>query len=93
MNKFIVMNAPFVHSGNDVNKMFLYMAVTLMVPAVYGIIFFGMQALFLILISLASCMVSEMLFNLINKKKFKVDSFSFFLCIFEVYPHEIEQSI
>ena len=79
MNKFIVMNAPFVHSGNDVNKMFLYMAVTLMVPAVYGIIFFGMQALFLILISLASCMVSEMLFNLINKKKFKVDSFSFFV--------------
>ncbi len=79
MGSFIVLNSPFVHSGNDVNKMFLYTSVALVVPAIYGIIFFGIEALFLILISLASCLLSEMLFNFINKKKFKVDNFSFFV--------------
>lgn len=79
MDKFIVLHSPFVHSGNDVNKMFLYMSVALVVPAVYGVIFFGIQALILILVSLISCLLSEMLFNLINKKQFKVDNFSFFV--------------
>ncbi len=79
MGSFIVLNSPFVHSGNDVNKMFLYTSVALVVPAVYGIIFFGLEALLLILASLASCMLSEMLFNFINGKKIKVDNFSFFV--------------
>lgn len=79
MGNFIVLNSPFVHSGNDVNKMFLYTSVALVVPAVYGIIFFGLEALLLILASLASCMLSEMLFNFIKGKKFKVDNFSFFV--------------
>ena len=79
MGNFVVFNSPFVHSGNDVNKMFLYMAIALVVPAVYGVIFFGITALFMILISLVSCMLSEMLFNFISVKKFKVDNFSFFV--------------
>lgn len=79
MGNFVVFNSPFVHSGNDVNKMFLYMAVALVVPAVYGVIFFGITALIMILVSLASCMISEMLFNVINGNKFKVDNFSFFV--------------
>ena len=79
MDNFVVFNSPFVHSGNDVNKMFLYMAIALVVPAVYGIIFFGITAFFMILISLISCMLSEMLYNAINGKKFKVDNFSFFV--------------
>lgn len=79
MGKFVVMNSPFVHSGNDVNKMFVYTSVALVIPAVYGIIFFGIQAFFLILLSLATCLFSEMLFNAFHKKKFAVDNFSFFV--------------
>lgn len=79
MSNFVVMNSPFVHSGNDVNKMFMYTSVALVVPAVYGIIFFGIQAFFLILVSLASCLFSEMIFNFLSKKKFRVDNFSFFV--------------
>lgn len=79
MKEFVVLNSPFVHSGNDVNKMFLYTAVALMVPAVFGIMFFGLEALFIILVSLATCMFSEMLFNLINKNEFKVNNFSCFV--------------
>lgn len=79
MDNFVVLNAPFVHSGNDINKMFLYVSVALVVPAIYGVMFFGLSALFLILISLASCLLSEMLFNFIKSKKFRVDNFSFFV--------------
>lgn len=79
MDRFVVLNAPFVHSGNDVNKMFLYTSIALMVPAIFGMMFFGFQALFLLLISLATCLISEMFFNFIKSKKFKVENFSFFV--------------
>ena len=79
MSQFVVKHAPFAHSGNDINKMFLYLSVALMVPAIYGVLFFGLRVLFILLISLASCLVSEMLFNLIAKKKFYVDNLSFFV--------------
>ena len=46
MGNFIVLNSPFVHSGNDVNKMFLYTSVALVVPAVYGIIFLALKRCF-----------------------------------------------
>lgn len=76
MEKFVVSNSPFIHSGNDVNKMFLYTSIALLIPAIYGITFFGIRALFVILVSLASCVVFEALFNWIFKKKLYVDNFS-----------------
>ena len=79
MERFVVSHAPFVHSGNDLNKMFLYMAVALLVPAIYGTMFFGIMSLVLILVAVATCFVSESLFNLITRKKFMVDDFSFFV--------------
>lgn len=79
MNKFIVMNAPFVHSGNDVNKMFLYTAVALLIPAVYGMIFFGFETLILLAVSIIACAFAEVLFNFIKKKKIYISNFSFFV--------------
>lgn len=79
MNKFIVSSSPFIHGKNDVNKMFLYTALALVVPAVFGVTFFGASSLFIILTSLAVCFLSECLFNLMHKKTFKVDNFSFFV--------------
>ncbi len=79
MDKFTVSHAPFIHSGNDINKMFLYVALALLVPAVYGTLFFGVTALLLIAVSVAMCLFSECLFNLISKKKFRVYDFSFFV--------------
>ena len=76
MDKLIVSNAPFMHSGNDVNKMFLYVAIALLIPATYGVTFFGMSALFVILTSVACCFVFEALYNLLFKKKLGVDDFS-----------------
>ena len=50
MERFVVSHAPFVHSGNELNKMFLHMAVALLVPAIYGTMFFGIMSLVLILV-------------------------------------------
>ena len=73
MEKFVVSNPPFIRSGNDINKMFLYLSVALLVPAVYGVMFFGLEAIIPIVVSLACCFVFECLFNLITKKlKIKV---------------------
>ena len=52
MDKFVVSNSPFIHSGNDVNKMFLYTSLALIIPAIFGVMFFGINA-FLILIDKA----------------------------------------
>ena len=79
MERFVVSHAPFVHSGNDLNKMFLYVAVALIIPAIYGTMFFGIMSMVLIATAVATCFVSESLFNLITKKRFMVDDFSFFV--------------
>ena len=79
MENYVVSDAPFIHGKNDVNKMFLYVAIALLLPAIYGVIFFGLNALLLIFVSVLTCFLSECLFNLVNKKKFFVDNFSFFV--------------
>ena len=79
MDSFIVSDAPFIHGKNDINKMFLFVAAALVLPAIYGVIYFGLNALLLIFTSIATCFLSECLFNLVNGKKFFVDNFSFFV--------------
>lgn len=79
MERFVVSSSPFVHSKNDVNKMFLYVAIALVVPAIYGVMFFGLWSLLIIFTSILSCFIFECLFNLIHTKKFLVDNFSFFV--------------
>ena len=79
MEKFIVSNSPFIHSKNDVNKMFLYVAIALVVPAIYGTMLFELWSLLLLTLSLATCFLFECLYNLIHTKKFMVDNFSFFV--------------
>ena len=69
MEKFVVSYAPFARSTNDTNKMFLYISTVLILPAVFGAMFFGIQALFIILVSVASCYASEILYNLATKQK------------------------
>lgn len=79
MDKMIVSNAPFVHSKNDINKMFLCVSIALIIPAIYGVIFFGYGTLILIFASIASCFVFELLYNAITLNKFVVKDFSFFV--------------
>lgn len=79
MEILVVTHSPFIHSGNDINKMFLFVSIALTVPAIYGVMFFGMNAFFIIIASLASCALFEALYNLIHSKKFIIKDFSFFV--------------
>ena len=79
MNNVIVSSSPFIRKPLDINKMFLYVAIALTVPAIYGVMFFGLKSLLVIFVSLLTCFLSECLFNFMNNKKFFVDNFSFFV--------------
>lgn len=77
MDKFVVSYSPFVRSSNDINKMFIYTALTLLLPTIYGCFFFGFASIFLVLTSVIVCYLSECLFNVITVHKFKVSDLSF----------------
>lgn len=79
MERFVVSHAPFIRSNNDINKMFLYLSIALMVPTIYGTMFFGVESLIVMFTSILSCFVFECLFNFIATKKFFVDNLSFFV--------------
>ena len=77
MNKFVVSHAPFVRGPNDINKMFVYTSIILVFPLVYGCFFFGFTSLLLVLASVATCFLSEAIYNVFAIKKFKVTDLSF----------------
>ncbi len=79
MKKFIVSSNPFVHSGNDINKMFLYVTMSLVLPVIFGFLFFGVNTLLLVVVSIISCYVFEMLYGIINHGTYFVNNFSFFV--------------
>ena len=79
MKKYIVSSYPFIHSGNDVNKMFLYVTMALVLPMVFGFMFFGVNTLLITVVSVVSCYLFETLYCVINKGEFFVKDFSFFV--------------
>ena len=79
MKKYIVSSNPFIHSGNDINKMFLYVTMSLVLPVIFGFLVFGVNSLLLVVVSLVSCYVFEMLYDLINNGTIFVNNFSFFV--------------
>lgn len=79
MKKFVVSSYPFIHSKNDVNKMFLYMSMALVLPVIFGFMFFGTNTLLIVVASIISCFVFELLYNVINGKGYFVKDFSFFV--------------
>lgn len=72
MEKFVVSYSPFVRSSNDINKMFAYVALTLLLPTIYGCLFFGFSSLLLLLVSVVVSFASEAFYNLLSLGKFKV---------------------
>ncbi len=79
MSRLVVSSAPFVRKGNDINKMFLLVAISLLIPAIYGIMFFGVNALMIIAVSVITCFLTELSFNLLTGKSYFVNDFSFFI--------------
>ena len=77
MKEIIVSHSPFMHSKNDVNKLFLYVSLALVFPAIFGIAFFGITSLITIIFSLAFCGGFEIAFNYYLTKKLEIKDISF----------------
>lgn len=66
---FNVTSNPHVRSKDTTSRIMLYVIIALLPASIFGIFNFGLRALMLMLITIASCVVSEYLFNKITKRK------------------------
>ena len=67
-NKLIVSTSPHLHSGAKTQRIMLDVLIALMPATVAAVVLFGLKALLLIAVSVASAVLSELIFNLIVKK-------------------------
>ena len=68
--------SPHIHSGRSTRRIMLDVILALLPAAVAGCIIFGLRALLVIAVTVASCVAFEALFNLIVKKKQTVGDLS-----------------
>ena len=61
--------SPHIHSGRSTTKIMLDVIIALLPTTIAGCIIFGLRSLAVIALCIASCVLSEFLFNLIIKKK------------------------
>lgn len=76
MEKLIVSSSPHIHSGASTRKIMLDVIIALLPATVAAVVLFGLRALLLIAVSVATSVISEFLFNLICKKKQTVGDLS-----------------
>ena len=71
-----VSSSPHVRSKDTTSKIMLYVIIALLPTSLFGIYNFGIRALILILVPIASCVASEWIFNKIVHKKNSIDDLS-----------------
>ena len=76
MDKLIVSSSPHIHSGASTRKIMLDVIIALLPATVAAVVLFGLRALLLIAVSVATAVISEFVFNLICKKKQTVGDLS-----------------
>lgn len=76
MSKLHTSAAPHINSGATTRNVMRDVAIALLPATVAAVILFGLQALIIVLVSVASAIASEYLFNVVCKKKQTVFDFS-----------------
>ena len=71
-----VSSSPHVRSKDTTSKIMLYVIMALLPTSLFGIYNFGIRALILILVTIASCVASEWIFNKIVHKKQTINDLS-----------------
>ena len=71
-----VTSSPHVRSGMGTDKIMLCVIIALLPATVFGIFNFGPRALAVIVVTIASCFVSEFIYNKIARKKQTVGDLS-----------------
>ena len=75
-SKFIVSSTPHIRSGNSTNTIMRDVIIALSPAAIMGILAFGLKALLLICVSIASCILFEAGFQKFTKQKVTVHDLS-----------------
>ena len=75
-NQLTLSVSPHIHSGRSTSRIMLDVIISLLPAAVAGCVIFGIRALLVIGVCMASCVLFEALFNLISKKPQTVGDFS-----------------
>lgn len=75
-NKFTVSHAPFWHDGDSIKAMNLNIMAAALPAIVFGIFQFGMAALGVICLSIASAMAWEALFNFASKRPITIHDYN-----------------
>ena len=76
MNNLYTSAAPHINSGSTTHKVMRDVAIALAPATIAGIVLFGVQALLLVLVCVASAVAAEFFFNLACKKKQTLMDFS-----------------
>lgn len=71
-----VSSSPHVRSKDTTSRIMLYVVIALLPASLFGIYNFGFHALLLILLSIASCVASEWIFNKVTKRKDTIQDLS-----------------
>ena len=69
MNKLHTSAAPHINSGATTHNVMRDVAIALLPATIAAVVFFGLQALLIVLVCVGTAVLSEFLFNLILKKK------------------------
>lgn len=64
-----VSSSPHVRAKDTTSRIMLYVIIALLPASVFGVYNFGMQALVLIMVTIATCVISEYIFNVVSKRK------------------------
>lgn len=75
-NRFYLSSSPHFSLGSSTQKIMLAVIISLLPECVYGVITFGLRALFVILTSVLSCVVFELLFQVLTKQKIVIKNLS-----------------
>lgn len=78
-----VSHSPHVKTPRTTRQVMMHVCIALIPACIMGIIYFGLYALALIAVSVASAVISEIVFSLCLKKKFKdiIRNFDFSSCV------------
>lgn len=71
-----VSSSPHVRAKDTTSRIMLYVIIALLPTSIFGIVNFGYKALVLILVTIASCVASEWIFNIIVHKKNTISDLS-----------------
>ena len=73
---FNVTSSPHVRAKDDTQRIMLYVIISLLPASIFGVVNFGLHALLLLVVSIASCVASEYVFERIVHKKSTVADLS-----------------